>query len=104
MLDGRFHRFGAISLPTGAALSFALLGALSFALLGMSAGSADAQQSTSATYQDWVVQCIMQAGPPAQRFCDMAQVTQIQGKNIPFSRVAIELATKPPAIAPHDVV
>jgi invasion protein IalB len=50
---------------------------------------AGAQQSTSATFQDWVVQCQIQPGPPPQKLCDMAQVTQIQGKNIPFSRVAI---------------
>jgi invasion protein IalB len=46
-------------------------------------------QSTTATYADWVVQCQTQAGPPPQKFCDMAQVTQLQGKNVPFSRVAV---------------
>ncbi len=53
-----------------------------------------AQQSTSATYQDWVLQCLIKPGPPPQKICAMAQVTQIQGKNIPFSRVAIERAAK----------
>lgn len=50
-----------------------------------------APQQTTATYADWVVQCQTQAGPPSQKLCDMAQVTQVtqaQGK-VPFSRVAI---------------
>ena len=51
-------------------------------------------QSTTATYADWIVQCQMQAGPPAEKICDMAQVTQIQGRNIPFSRVAVAHPTK----------
>jgi invasion protein IalB len=46
-------------------------------------------QSTTATYGDWVLQCVTRAGPPRETVCDMAQVTQIQGKNIPFSRVAV---------------
>jgi len=50
-----------------------------------------APQQTTATYADWVVQCQTQAGPPPQKLCDMAQITQVtqaQGK-VPFSRVAI---------------
>lgn len=50
---------------------------------------AETPQSTTATYEDWVVQCRTQAGPPPQKICDMAQVTQVQGKNIPFSQVAV---------------
>jgi invasion protein IalB len=46
-------------------------------------------QQTTATYADWVVQCQTQAGPPPVKVCDMAQVTQLQGKNVPFSRVAL---------------
>jgi invasion protein IalB len=49
----------------------------------------EAPQSTTATYGDWVLQCVTRAGPPRETVCDMAQVTQIQGKNIPFSRVAV---------------
>jgi invasion protein IalB len=49
----------------------------------------EAPQRTTATYDDWIVQCETQAGPPPQKVCDMAQVTQVQGKNIPFSRVAV---------------
>lgn len=52
------------------------------------AGNAAAQQSTTATYEDWVVQCRSDAAQP-HKTCEMAQVTQVQGKNVPFSRVAI---------------
>ena len=53
------------------------------------AATSDAPQSTTATYADWVVQCETRAGSPPEKLCDMAQVTQLQGKNVPFSRVAI---------------
>jgi invasion protein IalB len=46
-------------------------------------------QSTAATYGDWVVQCQMQSGTPPKKICEMAQVTEVQGKNLPFSRVMI---------------
>jgi len=49
----------------------------------------EAPQRTTATYADWVVQCETQAQQPPQKACDMGQVTQLQGKNVPFSRVAI---------------
>lgn len=52
-------------------------------------GKAAAQQSTTATYEDWVLQCQSVAGPPPQRLCDIAQVTEVQGKNIPLSRIAV---------------
>ncbi len=52
-------------------------------------GYAAAQQSTTATYQDWVLQCQSEAGTPPRKFCDIAQVTEVQGKNLPFSRVAV---------------
>jgi invasion protein IalB len=50
----------------------------------------DAPQQTTATYGDWVVQCELHSGETVQT-CDMAQVqvAQVQGKNTPFSRVAI---------------
>jgi len=51
--------------------------------------SADEPQRTTATYGDWIVQCVTNTNPPSEPVCDMAQVTQLQGKNIPFSRVAI---------------
>jgi invasion protein IalB len=53
-----------------------------------------AQQSTTATYDDWVLQCQTVSGPPAQKICDIAQVTEVQGKNLPLSRVAISRAAK----------
>jgi invasion protein IalB len=55
------------------------------------AQAADTPQRTTATYDDWVVQCETQTGPPAQKVCDMGQLTQVQaqGRSNPFSRVAI---------------
>ncbi len=58
------------------------------------AGKAAAQQSTTATYGDWVLQCQNTAGPPPQKICDIAQVTEVQGKNIPLSRAAITRPAK----------
>lgn len=48
-------------------------------------------QQTSATYDDWVVQCQMRAGPPVEKACEMQQVTQaqVQGSSRPFSRLVI---------------
>ncbi len=50
----------------------------------------DAPQQTTATYGDWVVQCELRSGETTPT-CDMAQVqvAQVQGKNTPFSRIAI---------------
>ena len=57
-------------------------------------GNAAAQQSTTATYDDWVLQCQTAAGPSPQKNCDIAQVTEVQGKNLPLSRVAISRTVK----------
>ena len=46
-------------------------------------------QQTTATYGDWVVHCVVNNATPSELVCDMAQVTQLQGKNVPFSRVAV---------------
>lgn len=54
----------------------------------------DAPQRTTATYDDWIVQCETRPGPPLERLCDMAQVTQVTGANTPFSRVAIARPAK----------
>jgi invasion protein IalB len=54
----------------------------------------EAPQRTTATYADWIVQCESQAGPPPAKICDMAQVTALQGKNVPFSRTAIARPAK----------
>lgn len=50
-----------------------------------------APQRTTATYDDWIVQCETQAGPPSRKVCGMAQLTQLQveGKTQPFSRVVV---------------
>lgn len=53
------------------------------------APATDTPQRTTATYGDWVVECVENASPPSEPVCDMAQVTQMQGKNLPFSRVAV---------------
>jgi invasion protein IalB len=52
------------------------------------AAQADTPQQTTATYGDWVLQCALRSGE-ATETCDMAQVTQVQGKNVAFSRVAV---------------
>jgi invasion protein IalB len=50
---------------------------------------AEAPQRTTASYGDWVVQCETDAQPSHQKLCEMTQGTQVQGRNLPFSRVAI---------------
>jgi invasion protein IalB len=51
-------------------------------------------QSTTATYGDWVVQCQMQSGAPPKKICEMVQLAQVPGKNLPFSRVMIMQRSK----------
>jgi invasion protein IalB len=68
--------------------------AFSAAMAAAAADRAAAQQSTTATYDDWILQCRIEAGPPAQKLCDIAQVTTVQGKNVPFSRVTIQHPVK----------
>ena len=53
-----------------------------------------AQENTTATYEDWVLRCANNAGPPPQKICDMEQMTQVQGNNTPLSRVAIARPAK----------
>jgi invasion protein IalB len=60
---------------------------------------AGAQQSTSATYEDWTVHCATRAGPPPQKLCEMEQLSRLQGKEQPFSRVAIARPEKGKPIA-----
>ncbi|MGP0058423.1 MAG: invasion associated locus B family protein [Beijerinckiaceae bacterium] len=68
---------------------------LAFAtLLTAHCGCACAQQSATATYADWVLQCAEEAGPPPKKTCEIAQVTRVQGNKIPFSRVAVEAPSK----------
>jgi len=54
----------------------------------------DTPQRTTATYEDWIVQCELRTGPPPEKFCEMMQVTQVQGRNAPFSRIAIARPAK----------
>src|ERR1044071_9648044 len=65
-------------------------GILACALLAGAAGVAMAQtpQQTTATYEDWVVRCETQAGPPAKKSCEMVQFTQRQGQGV-ISQVSI---------------
>jgi invasion protein IalB len=48
-------------------------------------------QRTTATYASWVLECESQPGPPPQKVCDIAQgtQTQVQGRTIPVTRVAL---------------
>jgi invasion protein IalB len=72
-------------------------------LLGLAiaviAHRADAQQSTTASYEDWTVRCATRAGPPPQKLCEMEQLSHLQGKEQPFSRVAIARPEKGKPIA-----
>ena len=62
---------------------------LAAALVVALALSAAAQERTSASYEDWVLQCETQTGPPARKVCEIMQTTQMQGRNVPVSRVAV---------------
>jgi len=46
-------------------------------------------QQTTATYEDWIVRCETQPGPPPQKFCEMVQFTQVKGGGSVISQVAI---------------
>jgi invasion protein IalB len=54
----------------------------------------EAPQRTTATYDDWVMQCETQVGSPPQRMCQIIQQTLVQGKNAPFSLVIIPHPTR----------
>lgn len=53
-------------------------------------------QRTTATYDDWIVQCDTQAGSPPRKLCEMTQLTQlqVQGKTQPFSRIIVPQPVK----------
>jgi invasion protein IalB len=55
-----------------------------------------APQRTTATYDDWIVQCETQTGPPLRTVCEMTQLTQlqVQGKTQPFSRIVVPQPVK----------
>jgi invasion protein IalB len=65
---------------------------VALALMMSAAGSARAQQSTTATYQDWLLQCNISASTPPRRVCTIGQTTQAQ--NQPFSRVLVAKPVK----------
>jgi invasion protein IalB len=69
---------------------FAVAALAAFAML---VPRAAAQQSTSATYDDWVLVCNNTAGPPPAKTCQIASMTMVQGKNTPFSRIDLEKAS-----------
>jgi invasion protein IalB len=46
-------------------------------------------QQTTATYEDWIVRCETQPGPPPQKFCEMVQFTQVKGGGSVILQVAI---------------
>jgi invasion protein IalB len=54
----------------------------------------DAPQSTTATYANWVVQCVTRTGQSPEKMCEMAQTTQMQNSNSPFSRVTVAQQVK----------
>jgi invasion protein IalB len=58
----------------------------------------DVPQQTTATYGDWILQCVTPSGSATEN-CDMVQITQVQGK--PFSRLAM---TKPEKGQPPKLV
>ena len=58
-------------------------------LLGIGVASAQTPQQTTATYEDWIVRCETQPGPPPVRVCEMVQYTQAQGQAGVISQIAI---------------
>lgn len=86
--------------PSSERLAFRVPDFFRFALclaataLALTASRALAQQQTTATYNDWTLRCTSGAGTPPQKFCDMEQVSQLKGKEQPFSRVAIARPAK----------
>ena len=64
-------------------------------LAALVAGSApaQAQQSTSATYDDWVLACQNQPAPATKKLCAVSQIARMKENNQPFSRVLIDKPT-----------
>ncbi len=54
----------------------------------------DVPQRTTASYGNWVLQCEITTKTPQHEICDMAQVTQLKGKNVPFSRASVDRPAK----------
>lgn len=64
-------------------------GAMLLGILLLSPLAAQARQSTTSTYDDWTVRCVTLTDKVADRHCDMEQIAEMSGKNVPVSRVAI---------------
>lgn len=60
---------------------------------GADAQSKKAPQRTTATYEDWTVQCEIGA-TSLQKICEMAQATQAPGQANPITKIAIGQPTK----------
>src|ERR1700693_3129954 len=62
--------------------------------------SGEKPQRTTASYDDWILQCDKWVGPPPEKSCKIAQVVQaqLQGKNVPFSLIAIPRPVNPKLI------
>ncbi len=58
--------------------------------LGACCSLAQAQQNTSATYDDWILQCQNETTPAPRKLCQISQVSRIRENNTPFSRVLVE--------------
>ena len=68
---------------------------LSGALIAVTAsGHAQAQQRTTATYEDWTVRCETPPGNPPNKLCELVQTTQIKGQGTPVTQIAIGRPTK----------
>jgi len=48
-----------------------------------------APQLTAATYNDWIVRCETQQGPPQQTNCEMLQFTRLKGQQGVLTQIAI---------------
>lgn len=51
--------------------------------------AAPAPQQTTATFDDWIVRCETQHGPPPQTTCAMLQFTQLKGQQGVLTQIAI---------------
>jgi invasion protein IalB len=69
--------------------SFAGSAALCVGAILMQFAAAQAQQRTTATYEDWTLRCDVRPEPPNQKVCEIVQSTQMQGQGAVVTQVAI---------------
>jgi invasion protein IalB len=55
----------------------------------LAVGGAHAQQSTSATYDSWIMQCQLDAASSPHKTCGISQVSYIKENSTPFSRLLV---------------